>query len=211
MQSDISLDRLADAVTGVVDDLDVQVVLVGQSMGAQVAELVACSRPNAVKGMVLIAPVPLSGLPVPEQFITAMLASAKNEELQRKSRMEAFPNLDRRKIDMLVHNGMQVLPENMAALIETWSNGHPAGKFSGSDAIPVLIIDGENDPVCNPEVLKLLVAPRFSKQETKILPNASHWPHIEHPDKIAVEVDKFLNETINRGKITTQSEDGIFD
>lgn len=37
------------------------VVVVGQSMGAQVAELVAAARPNIAVGLALITPVPLAG------------------------------------------------------------------------------------------------------------------------------------------------------
>ena len=65
-----SLDRLAQAVASVVDAAGRSTVLVGHSMGGQVAELVARMRPRQITGLVLLTPVPLGGLVVPEGAAT---------------------------------------------------------------------------------------------------------------------------------------------
>jgi pimeloyl-ACP methyl ester carboxylesterase len=54
-----SLDRLAQAVASVVEAVGRFTVLVGHSMGAQIAELVARTRPRPIAGLVLLTPVPL--------------------------------------------------------------------------------------------------------------------------------------------------------
>ena len=66
-----SLERLAQAVTSLVDPLNRPTVLVGHSMGAQIAELVAAMRPRRITGLVLLSPVPLGGMALPEVRATA--------------------------------------------------------------------------------------------------------------------------------------------
>ena len=58
-----TLARWADDVVRTIDDVVGPVVLVGQSLGAQVAELAAVQRPDCIVGMALLTPVPLAGTP----------------------------------------------------------------------------------------------------------------------------------------------------
>ncbi len=188
----VTLAAMAEAVVGVVDRLDTPVVLVGQSMGAQIAELVARARPELIDGMVFISPVPLSGLPVSEEFVAAVQSMADNESLQLEFRRAAFPQLAEEELRKHAQNGARITSNNIAALISAWSAGHPAGSAPGPQTMPVLIIGGTVDEVSTPEVLESLVAPRFSMSETVFLPRAGHWPHIERPGDIAAEIERFL-------------------
>src|SRR5688572_11633811 len=61
-----SLQRYADDVARVVAGLDKPVVLVAQSMGTLVAELVGVRHPDKVLGAVFVTPVPLAGTHLPE-------------------------------------------------------------------------------------------------------------------------------------------------
>src|SRR5262245_36395826 len=63
------LDRLANDVADRVHALGRPVVLVGQSMGAQVAELAAVQLGAQVKALVLLTPVPLRGTRLPAEVI----------------------------------------------------------------------------------------------------------------------------------------------
>ena len=67
----ISLDSYADAVGSVVKTLGAPVTLVGHSMGAQVAELVALRYADLVEGIVLVTPVPLAGVRAPAEIQTS--------------------------------------------------------------------------------------------------------------------------------------------
>ncbi|QIQ21421.1 alpha/beta fold hydrolase [Zophobihabitans entericus] len=192
MQGQVSLETISSAVTGVVDKLDMPVILVGQSMGAQIAELVANARPEKVKGIVFVAPVPLSGLPVSEEFMSSMQAMANNETLQRQFRQQQFSHIDPATLEKIVVNGTQITAKNIVELINAWSKGHPAGSKPALSTAPVLIIGGADDPVCTPEVLTSLVSPRFALETTIFLPEAGHWLHIDHSDDVAKEIDHFL-------------------
>ena len=54
-------DQVLDVLHGIDPTAQNPVVVVGQSMGAQVAELVAAARPKVAVGLVLMTPVPLAG------------------------------------------------------------------------------------------------------------------------------------------------------
>ena len=89
-----SLERLAQAVTSVVDPVNRPTVLVGHSMGAQIAELVAAIRPRQVTGLVLLSPAPLGGMALPELRATAFRSFGGNckgeiERLRSTSHLQA--------------------------------------------------------------------------------------------------------------------------
>jgi esterase len=191
-QREVSLDAMAEAVADVVDELDKPIVLVGQSMGAQIAELAARSRPGAIDSMVLVTPVPLIGLPVSDEFVAAMQSMANNESMQLEYRRSVFPELPEKELKKYARNGARIAAHNITALISAWSKGHPAALLPGPQDMPILIIGGAADDACTPTVLKSLVAPRFAMSKTVFLPRARHWPHIESPGEIAIEIEQFL-------------------
>lgn len=187
-----TLRPLADAVIDVLDELAKPVILAGQSMGAQIAELAALARPKLVCGLVLITPIPLAGLPVPPEVADAFLSLGGNETAQRQMREQFSPSLPPAVMEKMIRVGMCVSPESAKALFIAWSTGDPAGNEPGTDEFPVLVIGGENDAFASPEVLTSLVIPRFPRVTSRFLEETGHWPHIEQAERIAREIDVFL-------------------
>jgi pimeloyl-ACP methyl ester carboxylesterase len=62
-------ERLAADVGLVVDEVGKPFVIVGHSMGAPIAELVAAARPGRALGLVLLSPVPLAGAQLPDEAV----------------------------------------------------------------------------------------------------------------------------------------------
>jgi pimeloyl-ACP methyl ester carboxylesterase len=62
-------ERYAADVAAVVDGLEKPFVIVGQSMGAAIAELVAATHPERALGLVLLTPVPLADERLPDEAI----------------------------------------------------------------------------------------------------------------------------------------------
>ena len=77
-----TLDRYADEVGKVIDLLAKPTVIVGHSIGAPIAELVAAKRPDIV-GLILIASVPLAGTHLPAAALEPFSQAAGSVEAVR--------------------------------------------------------------------------------------------------------------------------------
>lgn len=170
------------------------VVIVGHSMGCQIAELVATALPSRVAGLVLVSPVPLGGLAVPEDVASAMRELGNNANAQRQMRSQLMADASDNKLDEMVSAGLKVKPEAVRALFDAFSKGVPEGeeptKFEG----PVLIIGGADDGFSTPDLLRAVVTPRFPQAELVFTEHAGHWPHVEQPREIASFIDHFLTK-----------------
>jgi pimeloyl-ACP methyl ester carboxylesterase len=154
-------------------------------MGPQVAELVARIRPRQIAGLVLLTPVPLGGLGVPEDAAIALRKSGGNPEVQRELRIKFSSHLTAAELDYTVEAGAKVRPQTSATLFEAWSGGHDAGQVPSVVNVPVLIISGADDPFVTRELLITAIFPRFSRARSAFISSAGHWPHLEQPVAVA--------------------------
>ncbi|MDB5576603.1 MAG: alpha/beta hydrolase [Bradyrhizobium sp.] len=180
----ISLDSYADSVAAVVDALGGDLLLVGQSMGAQVAELVALRRPAQVKALVLLTPVPLGGVGAPDEVAASFKAVGGNAEVQIAQRTQLSPNLSYEALTTLVHIGEQVRPDVAARLVDMWNQGHEAGTRPSAFTGPVMVVRGGADPFID-EAAASTVAGRFARVTSAEVEGAGHWAHVEQPEKVA--------------------------
>lgn len=188
-----TLKRMAELVCTVVDSLAVPTVLVGQSMGAQVAELAAVARKDLVRGLVLITPIPLAGLPVPEEMAQVLRSIGGNEIGQREMRTQFSRGLDEAAIENLVTTGMQINPLVARELFDAWSGGDPSGTERSPIQGKVLVMGGGIDPLSSPQVIEKLVVPHFHDGYSVIFPEACHWLHMEQPKKAATNLKNYLS------------------
>jgi len=66
---DYSLHTLAEDVIGLVEQIGLtEYAVVGHSMGAKVAQIVAARQPEGLKGLVLFGPAPSAPMPVPHEI-----------------------------------------------------------------------------------------------------------------------------------------------
>lgn len=188
-----SLERLAQAVTSVVDPLNRPTVLVGHSMGAQIAELVAAMRPRRITGLVLLSPVPLGGMALPEVRATAFrsfggIPKGERERLRSGSHLQAADLAHVAAARATLH------PTTAAALFDAWSDGHESGMEPSVVKVPVLIIHGVDDRFVTSDLVTNTIVPRFGRAKITSISNASHWPHLEQPVATAKVIDGFLAE-----------------
>lgn len=188
----LSLALLADEVASVIDDIEGPVALVGQSMGAQVAELAAAARPERVAGLVLLTPIPLGGTRLPEEAITPFRVLGGNAEAQRTARTQLSPTLDEEALDTLGRSGLLVPPPVAARYADLWNNGIDAAPEQSEYPGPVLIVRGDSDGFVTEELVTAAIAPRFPGARLATLSGGGHWLHVEHPHALAPEVLAFF-------------------
>jgi pimeloyl-ACP methyl ester carboxylesterase len=187
-----TLDRFASDVRAVAASTGKPVVVVGQSMGAQVAELVAAALPQQVAGLVLLTPVPLGGTNLPDEAIAPFRALGSDRAAQRAVRRQLSVHLDAGRLEWLVAIGARSKPEVIAAFANAWNRGHPDGLRPSKHRGPVLIVRGDGDPFVN-QAMIAAIAPRFEDATTAIVHAAGHWPHVEQPEAFATLLAQFLD------------------
>ncbi|MDL2400293.1 alpha/beta fold hydrolase [Rhizobium mayense] len=189
----IDLQRYADDVGAIVDALSVPVVLVAQSMGAQIAELVAAARPKQVTGMVLITPVPLQGVHAPDEMIAPFKALGGDLDAQRQLRRMLAPNMTAADLDILTELGRDVSASSVRQLVDAWNSGvNEAPSWSDFDG-PALVIRGGADSLVTQE-MATAIAKRFKGPPVKTLDGAGHWAHFEAAGQVANLIVEFIDQ-----------------
>ena len=183
-----TLDGIAGDVAQQVRALDRPVVLVGQSMGAQIAELVAVQLQSQVRALVLLTPVPLAGTHIPDEAIKTFHALGGQPQAQRDLRRRLSVSVDGDRLEKLGRLGDPVAPATVAVFADLWNNGHPLGASHSRYAGPVLVVRSEGDSFVTAEVVANAVVPRFDEPAVACIGNAGHWPHVEQPEAFAEDV-----------------------
>ena len=189
----ISLDSYAQGVASVVDAIGGELVLVGHSMGAQVVELVARLRPDAIKGLVLLTPVPLAGVGAPEEAIASLRSLGGQADLQRLQRIGFSHDLSGVALNAMVKLGLEVRPDVVVRLVDVWNNGHEAGRSPSSFAGPVAVVRGGSDPFVTEEMASM-ISDRFEHGVIETVGDAGHWAHVEQPAEVARLVRNVVEE-----------------
>jgi pimeloyl-ACP methyl ester carboxylesterase len=117
-------------------------------MGAQMAELAAIAARARMKGLVLLASVPLAGVNAPSEVVASFKRVGGDAVLQRETRRNLPFKLSQEAEALLGEFGDVVKPATVAALVDAWNNGDPAGTVASPFTGPVLVVRGADDPFC---------------------------------------------------------------
>jgi|SRR5271166_476892 len=186
----VSLESLAAEAGDMVAGIDAPVIVVGQSMGSQVAELVAASHADRVHGLVLLTPVPLGGTQLPAEELAPFRALADNTDAQRALRAQVSPNLAANELDRLVRIGGAVRPDVAAHYADMWNEGVKNAPATSAFTGPVLIIRGGADAFVTEQLLAA-ITPRFVRADVKVIDKGGHWVHVEYPEALAAMILEF--------------------
>jgi pimeloyl-ACP methyl ester carboxylesterase len=186
----VTLESLAAEAGDIVARIDAPVIVVGQSLGTQVAELVAADHADRVCGLVLLTPVPLGGTQLPPEVVAPFRALGGDTDAQRALRSRLSPRLDAKQLDRLARIGGSVRPEVAARYVDMWNEGVKNAPTMSAFTGPVLIIRGGADAFVTEELLAV-IRPRFVQADVKVIDSGGHWVHVEYPDAVATMILEF--------------------
>ncbi|MGU7768670.1 alpha/beta fold hydrolase [Burkholderia sp. MR1-5-21] len=158
-----------------------RVALVGHSMGAQIAELVAMERPGSVAALVLITPAPLRGNALPDDIRMLLRESGADPVAQRHIRAMFSKNLPEAQLDALVAPDALMGKRAVRQYYDAFSVGDRRGDAPCRYTGPTLIIGAQDDPVIPPEQVAATHRERFPEAALRLIANSGHWPHLEQP------------------------------
>jgi pimeloyl-ACP methyl ester carboxylesterase len=187
-----TLESLAAEASDVVRRIDGPVIVVGQSLGTQVAELVAARHADRVRGLVLLTPVPLGGTQLPDEVVAPFGALGGDRVAQHRLRAELSPNLGEEQLDRLTDIGAPVAPDVVSHYVDVWNEGVGNAPATSAFGGPVLIIRGGADAFVT-ERLVDTVSSRFVEADVKLIERGGHWVHFEYPGAVAAMILDFTD------------------
>jgi pimeloyl-ACP methyl ester carboxylesterase len=188
----VTLESLAAEAGDVLAGIDGPVVVVGQSLGTQVAELVAAQHPEQVPGLVLLTPVPLGGTRLPDDVIAPFRALGGDRDAQRVARAELSPHMSDEQLDRLADGGAPVAADVVGHYVDVWNNGVSNAPTNSAFGGPVLIVRGGADAFVTEQLVDAINT-RFGQAEVKVIDKGGHWVHVEYPGAVAAMVLDFTD------------------
>lgn len=189
---DVTLESLAAEAVGIIDDIAGPVIVVGQSLGTQIAELTAARRAHRVRGLVQLTPVPFGGTRLPAAVVAEFQAVGGNRAAQRAARAELSPHLTDEQLDRLADIGAVAAPAVVAHYVDLWNNGAADAPATSAFDGPVLIIRGGADGFVTEELISS-IAGRFTGTDVHVIDQGGHWLHVEYPGAVAAMVLDFTD------------------
>jgi esterase len=189
-----SLESLAAEAGKLVEGIDGPVIVVGQSLGTQVAELVAARHQDRVRGLVLLTPVPLGGTQLPDEVLAPFGTLGGDRIAQRSLRAQLSPHLDEEQLDRLADIGAPVAADVVSHYVNVWNGGVSNPPATSAFGGPVLIIGGGADAFVTDQVVNA-VSSRFADADVKVIERGGHWVHFEYPGAVAAMILDFADAT----------------
>lgn len=166
------------------------VVLIGHSMGAQIAELAASRIASRVSALVLVTPTPLQGNVLPDAVRNMLRESGGDAQAQRLIRTQFSCTLPAHLLD--ADPALMMGPETVRGYYDAFTTGDSAGARPSVYDGPTLLIGAQQDPVIVPEMVRDIRETRFPHARLEFIDDSGHWPHAEQPAQMRGILEDFL-------------------
>jgi pimeloyl-ACP methyl ester carboxylesterase len=196
-----SLDAVAAEVRTVADRLGwARFHVIGHSMGGKVAQRLLIDLPGRVASVVLLAPVPASGVRL-DAARRALLRRAIAETEARRDLIDA--NTGRTRPADWIERVLQLSlcstrPEALADYLESWS-GWDFSRDVRAVEVPVQIIVGDLDPTAPLNRMQETILRWYPHATLHRLPGVGHYPMIEVPDALCRLISGHLDAADHPG------------
>jgi pimeloyl-ACP methyl ester carboxylesterase len=188
---DYTLEHYASDVMAVADAEGARsFVLIGHSMGGQLAMGIAASHPERVQGAVLLCPVPAQGITLPAEAQQLFRNSGQNRGMQQTILGLACKQLSDEARERLLDVTQTLSAACVAKTFDAWSAGAFADRL-GAITAPFLIV-ATDDPFTPPAFLHQTIVSQIARARLAILPGPGHYVQVERPRETAAIIFAFL-------------------
>lgn len=165
-------------------------VVIGHSMGGQIAQWIAAHHPDRVAGAALLCPVPACGIPLPDDAVGLFSTSGGNRESTKIILGMACKDLPEGGADWLADIAMTTSPEAVKYGFFAWSGGGFSDALGRIQA-PVVCL-GTDDPFLPPAFLRAEVIGKIQGSRFAYLSGPGHYVQVERPRETAAVLEAFL-------------------
>lgn len=175
-----TLDNYAGDVVALIDALELSdLVLVGHSMGGCIAQRVALDRPDALRSLVLVSPVPASGVPLGDEHIALFRSLGGHREgVEQVLSMVMAKRPDEAVFERMVRDGATVCLEAFLDGFDAWRTAS-FGDRVGDIRAPTVVLGGTDEQPLNPAFLQAEVVDKIPGARFVALDGSGHYPQAE--------------------------------
>jgi len=192
--SDFTVERAAEDLAAYVAWRNMsKCVVVGHSLGAAVATRFALSYPQAVRGLVLISPLPQDGVPLPEPAQQWMLMQQGEPAGLRQLLHGVFAVAPEAQLmETLTQDAAQWTRAAFATSIDEMTKFRARGRLAELSA-PALIVAGDRDTQV-PVAAAVETWGSLPHAGLEVWHGVGHSPHVEAPERFGALLMRFLDE-----------------
>ncbi len=158
------------------------ITLVGHSMAGAVAQLAALDPELSLGRLILVSPVPASGVPLPVEALGFFRSGAGHRATcWQVIRSAMAKDVSQETQDKLLSDASSVAVESYLEGFEAWRSAAFA-EHIGKIAVPTLVLGGDAEPYLPAAFLNEAVVSKIPGATFQSIPGAGHYPHVETPE-----------------------------
>lgn len=172
-------------VLALIDELGLtDFVLVGHSKGGAIGQRIALERPALLRKLILLCPVPASGVPLDEPTLGYFRSlCGPRDSLEQLIRMTTATAPDPALLERLVESMSSVAIESLLGGLDAFRTAN-FGDRIGAITTPTLVIGGAAEQVLPPAMLQEFIVDKIPGATMQLIPGVGHYPQIEAPDDL---------------------------
>ncbi|MCS7061713.1 MAG: alpha/beta hydrolase, partial [Anaerolineae bacterium] len=154
--------------------------LVGHSTGGAIAQWCAAELGERVKSLVLIGPVPATGVPVNDAARGFFQQGADNLDARAAVwKLGWYGELDAELLEHYMAGSRTWSREAYLGVFDVWTIGTHFPEKLPHISAPTLVIGGAHEPFLNPDFLKETVVSKIGGAKLVMVPDCAHFIHLQ--------------------------------